>query len=90
MNEEHERLLKEYAHALIVEVSAQDALDAALSAAYISGAIDGKNAEMRKAQEFEATRAFKFKADNATVERKIIEARISLVKAELYSRAVTL
>ena len=90
MNEEHERLLKEYGDALIAEVYAQDEIDAVLAGAYISGVIDGKNAEMRKAQEFEATRAFKFNADNATVTRKIIEARISLVKAELYSRAVTL
>jgi hypothetical protein len=85
--EDLEELLTRYSDALLAEIGAQDELDQALANAYLEGRIDGKNAETRKAQEFDATRPSKMHADLMTVRRKVAETRISLTKAWLYSKA---
>ena len=82
-----EELLKQYQDVLMAELQELDALDAATARAYLSGEINGTNDKTRRAQEFDAIRTYKMSADLATALRKIVEARISLVKAELYSRA---
>ena len=79
------QLLEDYEKALLAEIAAQDDLSAVLSSAYYNGKIDGKNAEMRKAQEFAETRNQQWTLERETVRRKVIEARISLEKARLYS-----
>lgn len=108
---EIENLANEYRNALVSELQAIENYAAMqtnlekiksnlVASAYETGVIDGKNAEIRKAQEqsllqsnrvfLDAERAVSeaaFQKAQAEIQRKYQESRIGLVKAWLYSQS---
>lgn len=80
-----EELIAMYGEILAEELKAQNTYEAALSGAYLSGQIDGKNPEMRDAQVYKLIGDQKFALDKARVMVKVIDAHIGLAKALLYS-----
>ena len=80
-----EGLVDSYEAALLNKADAQRVYEQQLSALYIQGQIDGKNAETRKAQESAALVEVKSALDSADTELKVAEARMSLYKAAWYA-----
>lgn len=85
MTPELTTLLEQYETALYRAAATKDDLDAAISQAYLSGAIDGKNAETREAQLFGIVCGKRTESTYAEIRVKVLEARIGLEKALLYS-----
>lgn len=86
--DEIEKLLEEYALALAHNFNARRDYEDALANAYLSGKIDGKNAELRAAQEFAEAGGRKGIMESTALSVKAIEARIGLVKALLHNGGV--
>ena len=109
--QEIEKLAEQYQLALQAELEANESLAAAISnmttiknnviaSAYENEIIDGKNEQIRKAQEQaflqghtvyqnseNAVKETKYQASKCEIDRKYQETRISLIRAWLYSQS---
>jgi len=88
MDSQIETVLQEYEKVLTEEFLATAGYDTSLAVAYTSGQIDGKNDAARKAQETALLQKEGYAVRQAEIKRKVIEARIGLMKASLYARSV--
>ena len=78
-------MLEALAQAFERENAAQEAYDAAVSKAYASGKVDGKNAEIRGAQLSEIIAPQQAALNQAKSDVELARTKIALYKAWLYS-----